>query len=130
MADLTPSQRKALEKTLAANYRSLLDEMRAQTGTPGEQQRPELLNREPADSGDEAAAASIASLNLTLANRLEQELRDIEAAQARIERGEYGVCIDCGEDIGYSRLQAYPTAKRCIRCQARHEKLYAPSPDA
>lgn len=130
MADLTPSQRKALEKTLAANYRSLLDEMRAQTGTPGEQQRPDLLNREPADSGDEAAAASIASLNLTLANRLEQELRDVEAAQARIERGEYGVCIDCGEDIGFSRLQAYPTAKRCIRCQARHEKLYAPSPDA
>lgn len=129
MAALTPSQLKQLATTLATHYQSLLDELRVQGLKPGEQQPPDLLNREPADSGDESVAASIASLNLTLANRHEQELRDIEAAQARIGQGAYGVCIDCGDDIGYTRLLAYPTAKRCVRCQERHEKLYARNPD-
>ena len=35
--------------------------------------------------------------------------------------GAYGKCVDCGDAITYERLDAYPTAKRCITCQSRHE---------
>lgn len=33
----------------------------------------------------------------------------------------------CGAAIGFKRLDAYPTAKRCIACQRRREKTRAPS---
>jgi len=52
------------------------------------------------------------------------QLADIAAARARMQRGQYGNCIDCQQPIPFSRLQAYPTAKRCTACQRRHEHLY------
>ncbi|MDO9188717.1 MAG: TraR/DksA C4-type zinc finger protein, partial [Sulfurimicrobium sp.] len=39
--------------------------------------------------------------------------------------GEYGVCGDCGEAIRFERLQAYPTAVRCVNCQQQYEKTHA-----
>jgi DnaK suppressor protein len=53
------------------------------------------------------------------------EVRDIEGAQARIAAGRYGLCIDCEAEIGFARLQAFPSAKRCIGCQALREKTKA-----
>ncbi len=44
------------------------------------------------------------------------ELRMIEAALKRIEAGEYGVCVNCGEDIAPERLDAVPHAARCRHC--------------
>jgi RNA polymerase-binding transcription factor DksA len=34
-----------------------------------------------------------------------------------IDRGQYGECIRCGEDINEKRLAAVPWATMCIRCQ-------------
>jgi len=56
------------------------------------------------------------------------EVRDIEAAEARIAAGRYGLCTDCGAEIGFARLQAFPTAKRCIGCQQVREKTKASPP--
>ena len=50
------------------------------------------------------------------------ELGDIEAALKRIQAGTYGQCTDCGVVIPPARLQAYPTAKRCIKCQSLAEQ--------
>jgi len=46
-----------------------------------------------------------------------QELRDIEVALARIGDGSYGICIECGGEIGRARLKADPAAMRCLPCQ-------------
>lgn len=50
------------------------------------------------------------------------ELADIQAALERIESGQYGTCTDCGQTIAAARLNAYPTAKRCVHCQTLKEK--------
>ena len=50
------------------------------------------------------------------------ELGDIEAALERIQAGTYGQCIDCGITIPTARLNAYPTAKRCVDCQSSTEQ--------
>ena len=50
------------------------------------------------------------------------ELGDIEAALERTDAGTYGQCSDCGVAIAPARLDAYPTAKRCIDCQTRKEQ--------
>jgi DnaK suppressor protein len=50
------------------------------------------------------------------------ELGDIEATLERMDAGTYGQCTDCGVTIPPARLNAYPTAKRCIDCQTVAEK--------
>ena len=52
------------------------------------------------------------------------ELNEIEAARRRLDDGSYGICTDCGADIGFERLHAEPQAARCVECQRRHEKTY------
>jgi DnaK suppressor protein len=44
------------------------------------------------------------------------ELRRIDAALARVEEGEYGYCVACGEEIETKRLEVDPAAPRCAGC--------------
>ncbi|WP_068255192.1 TraR/DksA family transcriptional regulator [Janibacter corallicola] len=46
-------------------------------------------------------------------------LTDIDAALERLEQGTYGICEQCGRPIGEGRLEARPTATRCIECASR-----------
>jgi DnaK suppressor protein len=48
--------------------------------------------------------------------RREQRVYELEAAQERIDCGEYGQCEACGEWIAYDRLEAQPEAVRCGKC--------------
>lgn len=125
MTALTPSQLEQLVMQLKKDYQALLIEVRRELENSGQQHRIDLLNREPGDSGDESVATSLADFNLAVVDRHVRELRDIEATFRRIRDATYGVCIDCGDSISFARLQAYPTAKRCLACQEKHEREYA-----
>lgn len=125
MTALNPSQLDQLVLQLKKDYQALLSEVRQALEDVGGDHPIDLFNREPGDSGDESAANALADFNIAVLDRHVQELRDIETAFQRIRNEQYGVCIDCGGEIGFSRLQAYPTAKRCIECQQRHEREYA-----
>jgi DnaK suppressor protein len=48
--------------------------------------------------------------------RRELELKKIAAALTRLEHGEYGECMQCGEDIALERLRLDPAATLCIDC--------------
>jgi len=125
MAVLTHSQLEQLTRKLKADYQALLRDVRDELENSGNQHRIDLLNSEPGDAGDESMANALADFNLAILDRHIDEMRDIEAALQRVRNGEYGVCTDCGNDVGFTRLQAYPTAKRCIVCQEQREKRYA-----
>jgi RNA polymerase-binding protein DksA len=125
MSALNQSQLDLLNKKLNDQYQALLHEVREELANSGNQHRIDLLNQEPGDSGDESLATALADFNLATLNRHIHGLRDIEAAFQRIKSGDYGVCIECGDDVPFNRLQAYPTAKRCIVCQEQREKQYA-----
>ena len=49
------------------------------------------------------------------------ELRDVERALGRLHTPEFGLCAGCGAEIPYARLQANPSASRCLACQAEQE---------
>ena len=51
-----------------------------------------------------------------LVGQAREHLAEIDAAVARLDAGTYGVCERCGEAIASGRLEARPTARRCIRC--------------
>ena len=50
-------------------------------------------------------------------NRRQIEIRQIDAALARIKDKEYGYCVKCGEEIKPKRLELYPAASRCLECE-------------
>lgn len=81
---------------------------------------------ETRDAGDDSIADLLADVSGAETTRDIDELRALEAARRRLAEGSYGVCADCGGDIGYERLSAEPAATRCIDCQRRHEKTYRP----
>ena len=74
------------------------------------------------DLKDTSLAGMLTDMRLADMHRDIQELLDLDAALRRMQAGTYGVCTDCGEPIPLSRLDAYPTAKRCRPCQETHEK--------
>ena len=45
----------------------------------------------------------------------------INEALDRMERGEFGQCVECAEPISKPRLQAIPYARHCIRCARKLE---------
>ncbi|NBC11879.1 MAG: TraR/DksA family transcriptional regulator [Gammaproteobacteria bacterium] len=49
------------------------------------------------------------------------ELARIDAALARIDSGDYGLCLGCDEEIAPARLEIDPAATRCISCAAKAE---------
>ena len=52
------------------------------------------------------------------ASRLDNiQLAAVDAALAKIDRGAYGLCSDCGQAISDRRLAAIPWVTRCIPCQ-------------
>ena len=50
-------------------------------------------------------------------NRIrKQEIQMLKAALKRMEEGDFGYCIDCGESIETDRLAKNPAVLKCIDC--------------
>lgn len=44
------------------------------------------------------------------------EIARIKSALARLESGDYGICVKCGEEISEKRLELLPDAAACVKC--------------
>lgn len=53
---------------------------------------------------------------LEATRRRKQLLNNIASALNRIESGEFGACVECGEDIDIRRLSFDPSNQHCIEC--------------
>ena len=69
------------------------------------------------ESGDEALSLSMEKLQTSLEQNEIDELNLIDDALARLDKSEYGICIDCADPISSKRLETFPYAARCIVCQ-------------
>jgi DnaK suppressor protein len=76
-----------------------------------------------ADIGDMSANAYSRDVLFNLSETQRQQIRDIDAALERIENGEYGTCMHCGEDIAPRRLEVRPFSRYCIDCKTDIEKF-------
>jgi DnaK suppressor protein len=112
-----------LHTAIEQRRKALLAELREDAERVQRDRHEDLAGASP-DAGDESVATLIADLDQADLGRDLSELRAIEAARTRLSDGSYGICADCGGDIGYERLKATPSALRCIACQTLHEKLY------
>jgi DnaK suppressor protein len=76
-----------------------------------------------ADIGDMSANAYSRDVLFNLSETQRQQIRDIDAALVRIVQGEYGVCMQCGEEIAPRRLEVRPFSRYCIDCKTDIEKF-------
>jgi len=112
-----------------AHFRELLlkkrqDLMRAYAISKGDSQAE--LDNGTEDYVDYAVNSYAREFLLSLTEMDRKHLLLVEEALNRIDRGEYGYCQQCGEDINLKRLEVQPWARHCVRCQELEEKGLLP----
>lgn len=106
-------------------FRRLLHEARQQvlrTVVVTDDELASLAAHEPGALVEDSARGAIADMLARLEGRERHELDEIQAAQARLETGAFGVCENCGGAIPVRRLRAVPWARQCLGCQAKEER--------
>ena len=73
------------------------------------------------DEGDLATISHARELFYNLQEGDVARLRSIEEAMNSLDRGEYGKCVRCSEDINKKRLEVVPWARMCLGCQGEAE---------
>jgi DnaK suppressor protein len=76
--------------------------------------------QDPADAGANLSESERTEAILALAKSQRSQVLD---ALKRIELGTYGTCVDCGGGVPEGRLEARPEAARCVKCQAKWDRL-------
>ena len=67
-------------------------------------------------------AMQVQQMELALKRRQTRELMALGRALKRIDEGEYGYCLECGEEINPNRLDIDPSATHCIQCASARER--------
>lgn len=69
------------------------------------------------ESGEGGTLAIDRERDLALALQALSITEEIDDALRKLERGTYGVCETCGQNIIKARLEALPYARQCIACK-------------
>jgi len=116
MSPLSRSQLAELHRALQEQQKAL----RQQLDDSREGARPVRID---APIGRLSRMDAMQQQRMVQANRLtaQSRLARIEAALRRFHHDQYGLCLECEEEIGTPRLTAQPDAAFCIRCQKSRE---------
>ncbi len=85
----------------------------------------EIQHESTEDEGDLATMSHNKELLYNLHEGDYARLKSIQQALNALDRGQYGECKNCGEDIKQKRLTAVPWATLCIVCQEMTETEHA-----
>ena len=100
---VTDGPLRSLERRVSDRVAEIDSEMRRPLSADLEEQATNLENQDALEAVENSEI---------------QEIHQIRKALKRISEGTYGICAQCGEEIDPKRLEALPTATRCISCAA------------
>lgn len=106
LQQMLTDRRSQIEKQVQHKVRGFRDAEGRDT------QRPQT------DLGDDPAQEDI---DFALVQMQSQTLDLIRQALTRLQGGDYGICVECDDEIAETRLRALPFATRCRSCQAEQE---------
>ena len=101
-----------VRKTLLALRDTLLQSSAETT----EDRRPVELDQQSVGRLSRMDAMQVQAMAQAQEGRRQAQLRRIDGALERLAAGEYGLCVECGEDIPPKRLEIDPTVTRCVDC--------------
>jgi len=102
--------RQALERERA--------EILALIADTAESRRPVELDQQSVGRLSRMDAMQVQAMAQAVDVRRQARLKRIEAALERLAEGEYGICLDCGEEIPAKRLAVDAATERCVDCAA------------
>jgi len=115
-----------LKKRDMQKFRKILTEQRDELLKNARKTLSGEIHLDPDDFPDEIDTAS-SEMNLAFQGRLRERERSlitkIGEALDKIDRGVFGECVNCGEEIGVKRMEARPMAQLCIDCKSEEEQL-------
>jgi DnaK suppressor protein len=88
----------------------------------GENHRDSAAAGFPQDAADAGANLSEADRSEAVLEAARQQRVLVLDALGRLDNGDYGTCVDCGDHVPEGRLEARPEAARCVRCQSKHDR--------
>jgi DnaK suppressor protein len=109
-------QREYFRRKLIAWKNEILEEARSTIATLQQDTVAE------ADLADRATSETDRALELRTRDRQRKLIAKIDDALRRLDEGEYGYCLETGEPIALSRLEARPIATLSLEAQERHER--------
>lgn len=112
MSDLTKAELKRFRGALEAR-RDALAEVHERSA---ESRAPVELDQTTQGRLSRMDALQVQAMALETDRRRELELKRIASALERLDEGEYGYCITCGDEIERKRLDHDPATPTCIGC--------------
>lgn len=119
---MRPKAMTELSEPQIAQFREQLIALRAQLSGEdegaAEWRKPVELDQQSVGRLSRMDAMQQQAMADAEARRRQTDIARIDAALTRIEEGDYGWCLTCGEAIAEKRLAIDPMATRCISCAA------------
>lgn len=107
---------RASEKDVAKRLIEKREELRAIAAASRDSRKPVELDQSRVGRLSRMDALQDQAMALETERRREIEIRRIGAALDRVETGDYGYCLTCGEEIAPKRLEFDPATPVCIDC--------------
>ncbi|GAA5049254.1 hypothetical protein GCM10023208_07350 [Erythrobacter westpacificensis] len=97
-------------------YKARLEEQLSELESRLERIERDLDEPHDPDSSERAVQMEDDESLEAQARLVTREITSTKRALDRIEKGEYGYCVECGEEISDGRLEARPESALCINC--------------
>ena len=114
-----------MNETKLASFRTKLEEIRfAMVGEVQEKYKSpqDHLTEQVANIADDAVQSYEHQLMMGLGEKEFEKLRLVEEAIEKLDKGQYGICLECEELISEKRLTVIPFASHCVDCLEIIEK--------
>ena len=124
-----------IRKRLERDLKVAVSRIRQLGGSVGKLPGTAEDNTPFADEVDTIQADASREIGLAARELLLERVHRLSAALERLNGGEYGLCVECSEQIVAARLRAVPEVQTCVRCQdqierygprAERERAYSP----
>ena len=102
-------------------FKKKLEMLKAEILNVIEEHENQKNSSEALDEIDRAVESVEREMGFLISSNFRANLTNIEVALKKIEDGQYGKCMNCGNDIPLKRLQILPFAQYCMECQKNIE---------
>ena len=113
-----------MDQTTLDYFHKILAQMLVDAQQKGDSTLEDLTDNNEmfADPADRATVESDRAFTLRIRDRERRLIKKILDAMGRMENGTFGVCEECGDEIGVARLKARPVTRLCINCKSKQEE--------
>ncbi|MFQ5560902.1 MAG: TraR/DksA family transcriptional regulator [Nitrospinota bacterium] len=115
-----------MESVTADEYRNKLLAIRERL--VGDVEKSRQLSKEEVegdvpDINDDASRTYSRQVILHLGEKERLQLKEVDLSLERLNNGEYGICVECEEEIPSKRLDLIPYTMHCVKCKEHEEEV-------